>query len=526
MEPSPETPEGSGGEDQLDELLPTVADAIELLRLFAAADAFPRGGLFCGFYGLVAALRYEHTWLQVLRTRFAATSIPPLDVALAWVIHRQLPAQYAASMRRQVGREVLHTPRERALAFSGELSQGWAFVTEEGSPTWPPPEPGTPHDPTPALATRRNAVAIKLAERMPRFARLLRSWLRPHFLDPAFLERARIRYVRFLALLAASPLGPGCPPLVPAADVALMWHTHLALSGEYEAAARRLFGTAAGWLGSGGVGSPGGPGSPPAGMMATQLIAIAHVVATVDSSDHPFLRAMAPRFGLWAPEEEEHSAQGKGQQEGGAGGAGPMAGRSVKSISEVSPAADGGQVTLTMEPDASPTSAADGSSVPASGGMLSGSPLSLTDLELLLDDPALVGLARLVTSCRLASAASIARSRATTPGSKLSRFGRAFRREAKPGAAPGGDPAGGGAGPGPGAEPGGGLESPFVPPPGPAGGLNVPQPERGDAPIWALLHEPMWRERPAALFSHLWRETVKRGFERMVPTSLDQLKGH
>ena len=47
------------------------------------------------------------------------------------------------------------------------------------------------------------------------------------------------RYARFLALHAAHPEQP---LLVPAADIALMWHTHLGLSGQYTAACRELFG--------------------------------------------------------------------------------------------------------------------------------------------------------------------------------------------------------------------------------------------------------------------------------------------
>lgn len=47
------------------------------------------------------------------------------------------------------------------------------------------------------------------------------------------------RYTRFLQLHAAHPDAP----LVPTADVALMWHTHLGLSESYAAMCGEAFGT-------------------------------------------------------------------------------------------------------------------------------------------------------------------------------------------------------------------------------------------------------------------------------------------
>ncbi len=64
-----------------------VASTLDFIRLLHAADTFPRGGLFSGYYALQAALRYEHVWLKMqardkeIRDRDCK---PPLDVAVAW----------------------------------------------------------------------------------------------------------------------------------------------------------------------------------------------------------------------------------------------------------------------------------------------------------------------------------------------------------------------------------------------------------------------------------------------------------
>ncbi|KXZ47917.1 hypothetical protein GPECTOR_32g530 [Gonium pectorale] len=147
-----------------------VGHVASMLRLLHAADCFPRGGLYTGYYALAACVRYERVWTKMM-TKAGALHTPPLDVAFAWFVHRQVD------------------PRAYRIC-------------------------------TTALGCE------------------LRTWLRPHFLDGAFLEQAKKRYGRFLALHAAHP----SVPLVPAADIALLWHTHLGLSGEYEAACGKLFG--------------------------------------------------------------------------------------------------------------------------------------------------------------------------------------------------------------------------------------------------------------------------------------------
>jgi hypothetical protein len=77
---------------------------------------------------------------------------------------------------------------------------------------------------------------------MGRFSRMLHSWLRPHFLDVTFLARAQERYAAFLELHADNPEAT----LVPTADIALVWHAHMALSGEYSNACREMYGKEAG----------------------------------------------------------------------------------------------------------------------------------------------------------------------------------------------------------------------------------------------------------------------------------------
>ncbi|EFJ51301.1 hypothetical protein VOLCADRAFT_87985 [Volvox carteri f. nagariensis] len=79
------------------------------------------------------------------------------------------------------------------------------------------------------------------ATSMGRFSRMLRTWLRPHFLDPNFQGQAQERYIRFLELHRQHPE----VTLVPTADIALMWHTHLGMSKEYAEACEKLFGAEA-----------------------------------------------------------------------------------------------------------------------------------------------------------------------------------------------------------------------------------------------------------------------------------------
>ncbi|KAG2432250.1 hypothetical protein HXX76_009168 [Chlamydomonas incerta] len=217
------------------------------LRLLHAADAFPRGGLYTGYYALQAAVRYERFWTTLVgRQRqgvAGAPVLPPLDVAFAWLVHRQDPAGYQAAMR-ALGVERPHPVNpDQAFGFSVDRRDraAWKEVAGAAHGMWPPPAPGSAADVYNVVNTRGKPAVVYyvagLANSMGHFSRLLHTWLRPQFLDTTFLDRAWGRYVKFLRLHAAYPQ----EVLVPAADVALLWHTHLGLSEKYEEMCRSMF---------------------------------------------------------------------------------------------------------------------------------------------------------------------------------------------------------------------------------------------------------------------------------------------
>ncbi|KAG2432247.1 hypothetical protein HXX76_009165 [Chlamydomonas incerta] len=215
----------------------------DFLRLLHAADTFPRGGLYSGYYAIQAALRYERYWAEVLKTqplgKGGAAILPPLDVAYAWLVHRQDPAGYKAAMT-ALGVEKRHpASSDQAFGFSVDRQDRAAWKAVAGAhEQWPPPAPGSTCDvDREVLARGMPHYASGLANSMGHFSRLLHTWLRPHFLDSAFLKRAWGRYNKFLRLHAAHPQ----EVLVPAADVALLWHTHLGLSDKYEEMCGRVF---------------------------------------------------------------------------------------------------------------------------------------------------------------------------------------------------------------------------------------------------------------------------------------------
>ncbi|PNH11848.1 hypothetical protein TSOC_001278, partial [Tetrabaena socialis] len=223
---------------------PLAALAPHLLRLFHAADCFPRGGLFSGFYAVSAAMRYERYWLELMADGIAASAKPPLDVAFAWFVHRQDPADYQRSVMQvhaPAAGQSVHPQPGQAFSFGVFMPKAWGTVAG-GHPLWPPPAPGSAFDATaPLVHGEQTAFAPRVAAAMSRFSWQLHTWLRPHFLDQAFLRRAQDRYDRFLALHADHPAAT----LVPTADIALMWHTHVALSSSYTATCRQLFGAQA-----------------------------------------------------------------------------------------------------------------------------------------------------------------------------------------------------------------------------------------------------------------------------------------
>ncbi|GLI71263.1 hypothetical protein VaNZ11_016383 [Volvox africanus] len=98
--------------------------SLMLVRLLHAADNFPRGGLYDGHYAAQAALRYELFWLPLAtraqqRAQATQVLIPPLDVAMAWLLHRcTAPGSYPADCEALLGR-VLDSPPSQAFRFAG-----------------------------------------------------------------------------------------------------------------------------------------------------------------------------------------------------------------------------------------------------------------------------------------------------------------------------------------------------------------------------------------------------------------------
>ncbi|GLI70668.1 hypothetical protein VaNZ11_015607, partial [Volvox africanus] len=212
--------------------------SVDLLRLLHAVDCFPRGGLYTGYYAIVAATRYERFWVEIVKQNLSFAA-PPLDIAFAWFVHRQDPDAYQTAMSGKGVTEV-HPPPSKAFAFGPRPSdrKTWKLVAAN-HPAWPPPAPGSVHSQTYGAfisVTFANQVAASLG----RFSQMLKSWLRPHFLNLTFLTQARERYVRFLQLYRDHM----DRTLVPTADIALIWHTHLGLSGEYTELCTKMFGKA------------------------------------------------------------------------------------------------------------------------------------------------------------------------------------------------------------------------------------------------------------------------------------------
>ncbi|GIL42504.1 hypothetical protein Vafri_463, partial [Volvox africanus] len=215
--------------------------SVDLLRLLHAVDCFPRGGLYTGYYAIIAATRYERFWVEIMKQKLSVTA-PPLDIAFAWFVHRQDPTAYQSAMSCKGVTEV-HPLSSKAFAFGPRPSdrKTWKRVAAE-HPAWPPPAPGSVHSQTSgATAFTSVTFANQLAASLGRFSQMLKSWLRPHFLDLTFLTQARDRYIRFLQLYRDHL---DQRTLVPTADIALIWHTHLGLSEEYKELCTKMYGKA------------------------------------------------------------------------------------------------------------------------------------------------------------------------------------------------------------------------------------------------------------------------------------------
>ncbi|GLC43000.1 hypothetical protein PLESTB_000277900 [Pleodorina starrii] len=109
--------------------------SLMLVRLLHAADTFPRGGLYDGHYAAQAALRYEVFWLPLAaraqRSRKGHVLVPPLDVAMAWLLHRcTAPGSYPADCEALLGR-VLDPPPAQAFRFAGAHAYAQCESPEE-----------------------------------------------------------------------------------------------------------------------------------------------------------------------------------------------------------------------------------------------------------------------------------------------------------------------------------------------------------------------------------------------------------
>ena len=108
------------------------------------------------------------------------------------------------------------------------------------------------------------------------------------------LEIKHCRYARFLAMHAAHP----DLLLVPAADIALFWHTHIGMSDQYEVACGRLFGGASSSSAAAGGGAGGGAAA--ASSSSTSATA---------ADEEPLWRRL-----LWGPTSPAGGGGGGGQQ--------------------------------------------------------------------------------------------------------------------------------------------------------------------------------------------------------------------
>ncbi|EFJ47298.1 hypothetical protein VOLCADRAFT_105117 [Volvox carteri f. nagariensis] len=120
--------------------------SLALVRLLHAVDTFPRGGLYDGHYAIQAALRYEFLWLPLAarvqhRTRGGGSGrsgsidehvlVPPLDVAMAWLLHRcTAPGSYPSDCEALVGK-VLDPGPNQAFRFAGSHAYSQCDLPEE-----------------------------------------------------------------------------------------------------------------------------------------------------------------------------------------------------------------------------------------------------------------------------------------------------------------------------------------------------------------------------------------------------------
>ncbi|KAG2444631.1 hypothetical protein HXX76_001375 [Chlamydomonas incerta] len=246
----------------------------------------PAGGLYTGAWAQAAVRRYLRLWLPLLTHHpdpaERESLIPPVDVALVWMLHRALDIHAyvddcnmvalssAAALGLPTDREpeLLGAGPEQALgfgdgegavgAFSAEVRgrdrvwQEWSQIIEEGrasppalsflpggppgQPYWPPQLPAAGTGGGGAGSSRRPGEAWeeelqgRLVSALPHASWLLRRLLACGFDgSPQHLEIALDRYCRFLLLAQRH----AHEALLPPADVLAVWWAHKAHLGCY-----------------------------------------------------------------------------------------------------------------------------------------------------------------------------------------------------------------------------------------------------------------------------------------------------
>ncbi|PNH10470.1 hypothetical protein TSOC_002776, partial [Tetrabaena socialis] len=229
-------------------------------------------GLYNGSWAALAARRYVRYWLPLLlrlqqQPGERDALLPPLDVALVWMVHRTNVHAYAedciALQDDEYGGgaeggpgavsepELLHGGPEQALAFCDGEDEAGAATRQvwndwAAEPYWPPQQPQAGGGGSVWLAISRSAggceeqIQERLLAALPRAPWLLRKLMAGGFGGTLpELELAVDRYCRFLLLAQRHQHEELQPP----PDVLLVWWAHKAHSGAYLADMDLLMGS-------------------------------------------------------------------------------------------------------------------------------------------------------------------------------------------------------------------------------------------------------------------------------------------
>ncbi|KAG2487565.1 hypothetical protein HYH03_013844 [Edaphochlamys debaryana] len=257
-----------------------VMETGQALSLLVATDLYPLGGLYSGPWAELAVRRYTRYWLPLLLAQSDAADrealVPPLDVALVWLLHRASDIDAyvddcnnitcSAGVLREP--ELLAAGTAQALAFSdgssgvGEASsyawQEYAALEDcapsggrwgnhtpatPPQPFWPPQLPVAPS--SSGVGSSRSSggpshrrppaaweveMQSRLQASLPRAAWLLRRLTQAGFGGSrAELEAAVERYYRFLLLAQRYQY----ESLLFPPDVQLVWWAHKAHNSAY-----------------------------------------------------------------------------------------------------------------------------------------------------------------------------------------------------------------------------------------------------------------------------------------------------